>query len=89
VPCLDTQHHTQCAADICDPRKLSTKTQQTGLLTASLQLVKMCYIVLRDVKRTSNLRTSKFIFEFEILTFDIRVKFALEHVGIEVSANET
>ena len=32
----------------------------------------------RDVKRTSNLRTSKFTFEFGILTFNIRVKFALE-----------
>jgi len=34
----------------------------------------------RDVKRTSNLRTAKFIFEFGILTFDIRVKFALEQI---------
>jgi len=36
----------------------------------------------RGVKQTSNLRTSKFIFEFEfgILNFDIRVKFALEQM---------
>jgi len=38
------------------------------------------YVLFRDVKRTSNLRTSKFIFEFGILTFDIRVKFALEQM---------
>jgi len=45
----------------------------------------------RDVKRTLNLRTSKFLFEFGILTFNIRVKFVLEQtdVGIEVSVNET
>jgi len=36
--------------------------------------------VTRDVKRTSNLRTSKSIFEFGILTFDIRIKFALEQM---------
>jgi len=34
----------------------------------------------RDVKRTSNLRTLKFIFRFGILTFDIRVKFVLEQM---------
>jgi len=37
-------------------------------------------VSIRDVKRTSNLRTSKFIFEFGILTFDICVKFALEQM---------
>jgi len=36
--------------------------------------------VTRDVKRSSNLRTSKFIFEFGILTFHIRIKFALEQM---------
>ena len=36
----------------------------------------------KDIKRSSNLQTSKFIFEFElgILTFDIRFKFALERM---------
>jgi len=40
----------------------------------------MSVVLTRDVKRTSNLRTSKFIFEFGILTVDIRVKFALEQM---------
>jgi len=45
-------------------------------------LVQVKRVLSRDVKRTSNLRTSKFIFEFEfgILTFDIRVKFTLEQM---------
>ena len=46
-------------------------------LVFSLTKTKMC---IKDVKRTSNLQTSKFIFEFGILTFNIRVKFVLEQM---------
>jgi len=41
---------------------------------------KECETSIRRVKQTSNLGTSKFIFEFGILTFDIRVKFAVEQM---------
>jgi len=37
-------------------------------------------VMSRDVIRSSNLRTSKFIFEFGILAFDVRVKFVLEQM---------
>ena len=36
---------------------------------------------IRDVKRRSNFRTSNYMFEFGIVTFDIRFQFALGRHG--------
>jgi len=56
------------------------RTTRSCILVKITQLELIITDMSRDVKRTSNLWTSKFIFEFGILTFDIRVKFVLEQM---------